>query len=155
MDIVSGLFLTLGALALRLRRAMGHRPLRSRSHLRGRVTACGCAETDPRRHRLRHKLLRHARHRFVRDHDLPPINFWGSCLTNGSPGRRWLVTRCPWSCRRLLFITIVSVDRTLLVSLIVAMMAGEWLGAGVVSRLPRRVVRAWNGDGTTCSPGSS
>jgi hypothetical protein len=32
------------------------------------------------------------------------------------------------------FISVVSVDRTLLVSLIVAMMAGGWLGAGVVSR---------------------
>jgi uncharacterized membrane protein YfcA len=39
------------------------------------------------------------------------------------------------------FISVVSVDRTLLVSLIVAMMAGGWLGAGVVSRLPRRVIQ--------------
>jgi len=39
------------------------------------------------------------------------------------------------------FISMVSVDRTLLVSIIVAMMAGGWLGAGVVSRLPRRVIQ--------------
>lgn len=39
------------------------------------------------------------------------------------------------------FITVVSVDRTLLVSLIIAMMAGGWLGAGTVSRLPRRVIQ--------------
>ena len=59
------------------------------------------------------------------------------------------------------FISVVSVDREQLVLLIVAMMAGGWLGAGIVSRLPRRVIQigiatglllagAVHGDGACC-----
>ena len=39
------------------------------------------------------------------------------------------------------FISVVAVDPRLLVSLIVAMIAGGWLGAGIVSRLPRRAIQ--------------
>jgi uncharacterized membrane protein YfcA len=39
------------------------------------------------------------------------------------------------------FISVVSIDRQQLVFLIVAMMAGGWLGAGTVSHLPRRVIQ--------------
>ena len=40
------------------------------------------------------------------------------------------------------FISVVSVDRQQLIFLIIAMMAGGWLGAGTVSRLPRRVIHS-------------
>ena len=43
------------------------------------------------------------------------------------------------------FITIVQVDRTILVLLIVASIAGGWLGAGVVSRLPRYAIQVGMG----------
>ena len=39
------------------------------------------------------------------------------------------------------FITVVSVDPWQLVSIIIAMAAGGWLGAGTVSRLPRRAIQ--------------
>jgi hypothetical protein len=39
------------------------------------------------------------------------------------------------------FISVVSVDPGQLIFLIIAMMAGGWLGAGTVSRLPRRVIQ--------------
>jgi uncharacterized membrane protein YfcA len=39
------------------------------------------------------------------------------------------------------FISVVSVDSTHLVMLIVAMAVGGWLGAGIVSRLPRRTIQ--------------
>jgi uncharacterized membrane protein YfcA len=39
------------------------------------------------------------------------------------------------------FISVVTIDRQQLVLLIIAMMAGGWLGAGAVSRLPRRVIQ--------------
>jgi uncharacterized membrane protein YfcA len=39
------------------------------------------------------------------------------------------------------FISVVSVDREQLVLLIIAMMAGGWIGAGTVSCLPRRVIQ--------------
>jgi uncharacterized membrane protein YfcA len=39
------------------------------------------------------------------------------------------------------FISVVSVDSAQLALLIIAMMAGGWLGAGIVSRLPRRIIQ--------------
>ncbi|MGD9600155.1 MAG: sulfite exporter TauE/SafE family protein [Steroidobacteraceae bacterium] len=41
----------------------------------------------------------------------------------------------------LIFIAIVTVDFTTLVGMIAASVAGAWLGAGVVARLPRRAVQ--------------
>ena len=57
------------------------------------------------------------------------------------PGTMLVGHTLPVVVQAFAFISIVSVDRTLLVSLIVAMMAGGWLGAGLVSRLPRRVIQ--------------
>jgi uncharacterized membrane protein YfcA len=39
------------------------------------------------------------------------------------------------------FVSVVSVDSQQLLFLIIAMMAGGWLGAGTVARLPRRVIQ--------------
>ena len=39
------------------------------------------------------------------------------------------------------FISVVSVDSTQLVMIIIAMTVGGWLGAGIVSRLPRRAIQ--------------
>jgi uncharacterized membrane protein YfcA len=47
----------------------------------------------------------------------------------------------PVAVQAFAFISVVSVDRNQLTFLIVAMMAGGWLGAGTVSRLPRRVIQ--------------
>jgi uncharacterized membrane protein YfcA len=57
------------------------------------------------------------------------------------PGTMLVGHTLPVVVQAFAFISVVSVDRTLLVSLIVAMMAGGWLGAGTVSRLPRRVIQ--------------
>ncbi len=47
----------------------------------------------------------------------------------------------PTVTQALIFITVVSVDFTTLISMIVAAVAGAWLGVGVVSRLPRRAIQ--------------
>jgi uncharacterized membrane protein YfcA len=57
------------------------------------------------------------------------------------PGTMLVGHTLPVAVQAFAFISVVSVDGTLLVSLIVAMMAGGWLGAGAVSRLPRRVIQ--------------
>jgi len=57
------------------------------------------------------------------------------------PGTMLVGHTLPVAVQAFAFISIVLVDRTLLVSLIVAMMAGGWFGAGLVSRLPRRVIQ--------------
>lgn len=41
----------------------------------------------------------------------------------------------------LVFISVVRVDLTTLIAMIVAAVAGAWLGVGVVSRLPRRAIQ--------------
>ena len=140
MDIVRALFLALGALTgvyvLRWVTAL----YRSRSLARGasaRVTAPG---------------LIHTSIGFV-------TNFFdtlgiGSFATTTStykllslvpderiPGTMLVGHTLPVVVQAFAFISVVSVDGTLLVSLIVAMMAGGWLGAGAVSRLPRRVIQ--------------
>jgi uncharacterized membrane protein YfcA len=140
VDIVRALFLTLGALAsvyvLRWGVALYH----SRSLARGapeRVAAPG----------LIHTLIGFATNFF----DTLGI---GSFATTTStykllalvpderiPGTMLVGHTLPVVVQAFAFISVVSVDRTLLVSLIVAMMAGGWLGAGVVSRLPRRVIQ--------------
>jgi uncharacterized membrane protein YfcA len=57
------------------------------------------------------------------------------------PGTMLVGHTLPVVVQAFVFISVVSVDRTLLVSLIMTMMAGGWLGAGAVSRLPRRVIQ--------------
>ena len=57
------------------------------------------------------------------------------------PGTMLVGHTLPVVVQAFAFISIVSVDRTLLVSLIVAMMAGGWLGAGAATPLPRRAIR--------------
>lgn len=47
----------------------------------------------------------------------------------------------PTLVQALVYITIVDVDMTTLVVMIGASIAGAWLGAGVVARMPRRTVR--------------
>ena len=45
----------------------------------------------------------------------------------------------PVATQALIFITVVQIDATLLALMIATALAGGWLGAGVVSRLPRRL----------------
>lgn len=45
----------------------------------------------------------------------------------------------------LIFISVIEIDTTLLALMIAAALAGGWLGAGVVSRLPRRPIQAGMG----------
>jgi uncharacterized membrane protein YfcA len=47
----------------------------------------------------------------------------------------------PTICEAFIFIALVTVDVTTLVSMILASCAGAWLGAGMVSRWPRRTVQ--------------
>ena len=140
MDIVSALFLTLGALAVVYVVRWGTALYRSRSLARGasqRVAVPG----------LVHIVIGFVTNFF----DTLGI---GSFATTTStykllglvpderiPGTMLVGHTLPVVVQAFAFISIVSVDRTLLVALIVAMMAGGWLGAGVVSRLPRRVIQ--------------
>jgi len=57
------------------------------------------------------------------------------------PGTMLVGHTLPVVTQAFAFISVVSVDRRQLIFLIVAMMAGGWLGAGTVSRLPRRVIQ--------------
>ena len=57
------------------------------------------------------------------------------------PGTMLVGHTLPVVVQAFAFISVVSVDPRQLVFLIVAMMAGGWLGAGTVSRLPRRVIQ--------------
>jgi len=47
----------------------------------------------------------------------------------------------PTVAQALIFIAAVGIDATTLVTMIIAAMAGAWLGAGTVSRLPRRAIQ--------------
>jgi uncharacterized membrane protein YfcA len=57
------------------------------------------------------------------------------------PGTMLVGHTLPVAAQAFAFISVVSVDRQQLIALILAMMAGGWLGAGTVSRLPRRVIQ--------------
>jgi uncharacterized membrane protein YfcA len=57
------------------------------------------------------------------------------------PGTMLVGHTLPVVTQAFAFITVVPVDPRQLVFLIGAMMAGGWLGAGTVSRLPRRVIQ--------------
>ena len=57
------------------------------------------------------------------------------------PGTMLVGHTLPVATQAFAFISAVSVDRKQLVFLILATMAGGWLGAGAVSRLPRRVIQ--------------
>ena len=140
MDIVSALFLTLGALAVVYIVRWGTALYRSRSLARGASQRAAAP-------RLVHIVIGFVTNFF----DTLGI---GSFATTTStykllglvpderiPGTMLVGHTLPVVVQAFAFISIVSVDRTLLVALIVAMMAGGWLGAGVVSRLPRRVVQ--------------
>ena len=58
-------------------------------------------------------------------------------LNVGHALRRW--------CRRVIFMTLVEVEFTTLVTIIAAAVVGAWLGAGVVAGLPRRQGAARHG----------
>jgi len=51
----------------------------------------------------------------------------------------------PTALQALIFISIVKVDVTTLISMIAAAVVGAWLGVGVVARLPRRAIQAGMG----------
>jgi uncharacterized membrane protein YfcA len=57
------------------------------------------------------------------------------------PGTMILGHALPVVAQALIFVSIVEVDTTLLLSVIVAMLAGGWLGAGIVTKLPRRPIQ--------------
>jgi uncharacterized membrane protein YfcA len=57
------------------------------------------------------------------------------------PGTMILGHALPVVAQALIFVAIVEVDTTLLLSVIAAMLAGGWLGAGIVTKLPRRRIQ--------------
>ncbi len=61
------------------------------------------------------------------------------------PGTMIVGLTLPVAAQALIFITVVEIDATLLLLMIGAALAGGWLGAGVVSRLPRRPIQAGMG----------
>ena len=101
---------SLGIIAVGLRRVLDLASLLSRGRARG---AIGRRPTSSRR--LRHRLLRHARHRLVRDDDvaLPPLRTVADrrCRARSTSG-----TRCRRSRRRSSTSTIVEVESTTLIA---------------------------------------
>jgi uncharacterized membrane protein YfcA len=61
------------------------------------------------------------------------------------PGTMIVGLTLPVATQALIFITVVKIDSTLLALMIAAALAGGWLGAGVVSRLPRRPIQVGMG----------
>jgi uncharacterized membrane protein YfcA len=57
----------------------------------------------------------------------------------------------PAMAEALIFIAVVSVDMTTLVSMIVAAILGAWLGVGIVSRLSRRAIQLGMGGALMCA----
>ena len=57
------------------------------------------------------------------------------------PGTMIVGHALPIVVQALIFISLVQVDATVLLSLIAATVLGGWLGAGVVTRLPRRTIQ--------------
>lgn len=140
MDAVRALFLVLGALAAIYVLRWGSALYRSRALTPGapeRAAAPG----------LVHTIIGFATNFF----DTLGIGSFATTTTTYKlsglvpderiPGTMLVGHTLPVVVQAFAFISVVSVDRTLLVSLIIAMMAGGWLGAGAVSRLPRRVIQ--------------
>jgi uncharacterized membrane protein YfcA len=140
VEIVSALFLTLGALASLYVVRWGAALYRSRSLARGALQRAS-------RPGLIHIVIGFITNFF----DTLGIGSFATTMSaykllglvpdERIPGTMLVGHTLPVVVQAFAFISMVSVDRTLLVSLIVAMMAGGWLGAGVVSRLPRRVIQ--------------
>jgi uncharacterized membrane protein YfcA len=61
------------------------------------------------------------------------------------PGTMIVGHALPATAQALIFIAVVKVDSTLLLSMVAASVVGGWLGAGVVSRLPRRQIQVGMG----------
>jgi uncharacterized membrane protein YfcA len=57
------------------------------------------------------------------------------------PGTMIVGHALPVVAQAFIFISVVQVDRTMLVLLVAAAVLGGWLGAGIVSRLPRRPIQ--------------
>jgi len=57
------------------------------------------------------------------------------------PGTMIIGHALPATLQALIFIAVVHVDLTLLLTMVAASVIGGWLGAGVVSRLPRRPIQ--------------
>jgi uncharacterized membrane protein YfcA len=140
VDIVSALFLTLGALTSLYVVRWGSALYRSRSLARDALQRVSAP-------RLIHIVIGFVTNFF----DTLGIGSFATTMSTYRllglvpderiPGTLLVGHTLPVVVQAFAFISMVSVDRTLLVSIIVAMMAGGWLGAGVVSRLPRRVIQ--------------
>ena len=63
------------------------------------------------------------------------------------PGTLLIGHDLPVVVQAFIFIAVVNVDATLILTLIVATIAGGWLGAGVVTRLPRQPIQIGMGVG--------
>jgi uncharacterized membrane protein YfcA len=61
------------------------------------------------------------------------------------PGTMIVGHALPATGQALIFIAVVKVDSTLLLSMVAASVVGGWLGAGIVSRLPRRPIQVGMG----------
>lgn len=61
------------------------------------------------------------------------------------PGTMIVGLTLPVAAQALIFITVVQIDTTMLALMIATALAGGWLGAGVVSQLPRRPIQAGMG----------
>jgi uncharacterized membrane protein YfcA len=73
------------------------------------------------------------------------FKLWRRMPDEQIPGTLNVGHALPTLAEALIFIAAVSVDLTTLVSMIAAAIAGAWLGAGLVSRLPRRAVQVGMG----------
>ena len=92
-------------------------------------------------HRLRHQLLRHARHRIVRADDGDFQVLQDGAGPASFRARSTSGTRCRRSRRRSSTRSSSRSTSTTLILMIVAAVAGAWLGAGIVAGWPKRKIQ--------------
>lgn len=150
-----GLLIALSAVALwfvwrwaRLESHPGGQPPDARGGDRPAAGSCAALETAPRRFDLALGFVANFFDTLGIGSFAPTtaaLKFTRRIPDEQIPGTLNVGHALPTLTEGLIFIAAITVDPRLLVAMIVASTLGAWLGAGVVSRLPRRAIQAGMG----------